>query len=54
MPVDTRPEKGLLRIRKELGLFANLRPASVFPGARRGLDAASPEIVDGHRHARGP
>jgi 3-isopropylmalate dehydrogenase len=31
MPVDTRPEKGLLRIRKELGLFANLRPAAVFP-----------------------
>jgi len=31
MPVDVRPEKGLLRIRKELGLFANLRPAAVFP-----------------------
>jgi 3-isopropylmalate dehydrogenase len=46
MPVDTRPERGLLRIRKELGLFANLRPASVFPA----LVAASslrPEVVDG-------
>jgi len=46
MPVDTRPERGLLRIRKELGLFANLRPASVFPA----LVAASslrPEIVNG-------
>src|SRR5262249_37925891 len=31
LPVDKRPEKGLLRIRKELGLFANLRPATVFP-----------------------
>ena len=31
MAVDQRPERGLLRIRKELGLFANLRPASVFP-----------------------
>jgi len=31
LPVDTRPEKGLLRLRKELGLFANLRPAQVFP-----------------------
>ena len=31
MPIATRPEKGLLRIRKELGLFANLRPAFVFP-----------------------
>lgn len=26
-----RPEKGLLGIRKELGLFANLRPAQLFP-----------------------
>ena len=26
-----RPERGLLGIRKELGLFANLRPASLFP-----------------------
>lgn len=31
LPVERRPEKGLLRIRKELGLFANLRPALVFP-----------------------
>ena len=46
MPVDTRPERGLLRLRKELGLFANLRPASVFPA----LVAASSlraEVVDG-------
>lgn len=42
----TRPEAGLLRIRKELGLFANLRPISV----SRHLVAASPlkpEIVAG-------
>ena len=26
-----RPEAGLLKIRKELGLFANLRPASLYP-----------------------
>ena len=26
-----RPEQGLLRIRKELGLFANLRPAVLYP-----------------------
>src|SRR4051812_4691599 len=26
-----RPERGLLQIRKELGLFANLRPVSVLP-----------------------
>lgn len=28
---DNRPEKGLLKIRKELGLFSNLRPAKLFP-----------------------
>jgi 3-isopropylmalate dehydrogenase len=27
LPRDKRPERGLLRIRKELNLFANLRPA---------------------------
>ena len=46
MPVDTRPEKGLLRIRKELGLFANLRPASVFP-ALADASTLKPEIVRG-------
>ena len=46
MPVDTRPERGLLRIRKELGLFANLRPASVFP-ALVGASTLRPEVVDG-------
>jgi 3-isopropylmalate dehydrogenase len=30
LPFDVRPERGLLRLRKELGLFANLRPAMVF------------------------
>lgn len=28
-PRDKRPETGLLKMRKELGLFANLRPAVV-------------------------
>ncbi|MBD5608466.1 MAG: 3-isopropylmalate dehydrogenase [Desulfovibrio sp.] len=31
LPMDKRPEKGLLGIRKALGLFANLRPATVWP-----------------------
>lgn len=42
----TRPEAGLLKIRKELGLFANLRPIRV----QRQLVDASPlkrEIIDG-------
>lgn len=32
LPRDKRPERGLLRIRAELGVFANLRPAKVWPG----------------------
>src|SRR5258708_6431954 len=31
LPREKRPEQALLRLRKELNLFANLRPASVFP-----------------------
>jgi 3-isopropylmalate dehydrogenase len=46
MPVDVRPEKGLLGIRKALGLFANLRPATVFP-ALVDASALRPEIVAG-------
>ena len=43
---DKRPEAGLLRLRKELDLFANLRPALVFDAL---VDASSlkPEIVKG-------
>jgi 3-isopropylmalate dehydrogenase len=46
LPRAQRPEQGILRIRKELGLFANLRPAVLFPE----LVAAStlkPEVVSG-------
>ncbi len=31
LPPEKRPEAGLLKIRKELGLFANLRPAYLYP-----------------------
>lgn len=43
---DKRPEAGLLRLRKELDLFANLRPALVFDAL---IDASTlkPEIVRG-------
>jgi 3-isopropylmalate dehydrogenase len=46
MPVDVRPEKGLLRMRKELCLYANLRPAAVFPAL---VDASSlrRDVVEG-------
>ncbi len=43
-PGPNRPEKGLLGIRKALGLYANLRPAVIFPPLR---DASplKPEII---------
>jgi 3-isopropylmalate dehydrogenase len=45
-PAHLRPERGLLRLRKELGVFANLRPAVCFPS----LQDCSPlkaEVVRG-------
>ncbi len=42
VPGDRRPEKGLLGIRSAMGLFANLRPAKLFPQ----LAAASPLRAD--------
>jgi 3-isopropylmalate dehydrogenase len=46
VPYDVRPEAALLRLRKELGLFANLRPAICYPAL---ADASSlkRELVDG-------
>ncbi|MDR2181655.1 MAG: 3-isopropylmalate dehydrogenase [Treponema sp.] len=34
LPGDRRPERALLRLRKELGVFANLRPAVLLPQMR--------------------
>jgi 3-isopropylmalate dehydrogenase len=45
-PSNLRPEAGLLRLRKELGVFANLRPAVCIPGLE-GLSPLRPEIVRG-------
>lgn len=42
----TRPEAGLLKIRKELGLFANLRPISVMPELVQ-FSPLKPDIVGG-------
>ena len=44
LPRDKRPERGLLRIRKELNLFANLRPAILYPELA-GASSLRPEIV---------
>jgi 3-isopropylmalate dehydrogenase len=41
-----RPEAALLGIRRELGLFANIRPATLFPGLE-GATLLKPEAVDG-------
>ena len=46
LPFEKKPERGLLTLRKELDLFANLRPAIVFPPL---VDASTlkPEVVKG-------
>ena len=44
LPGNCRPEAGLLGIRKALGLFANLRPAQIFP-ALRSASPLRPEII---------
>src|ERR1700683_4121174 len=45
-PGHLRPEAGLLKIRRELGAYANLRPAVCFP-ALEDCSALRPEIVHG-------
>ena len=46
LDISVRPEKGLLGLRSELGLFANLRPAILYPQL---ADASTlkPEVVSG-------
>lgn len=41
-----RPEQGLLGIRKELGLYTNLRPVQIF-NALAGASTLKPEVIDG-------
>jgi 3-isopropylmalate dehydrogenase len=41
-----RPERGLLRIRKELNLFANLRPALLYPELAS-ASSLKPDVVSG-------
>ncbi|MBP3192644.1 3-isopropylmalate dehydrogenase [Natronogracilivirga saccharolytica] len=45
-PSDKRPEKALLRLRKDLGLFNNLRPVTVF-SSLKDASPLRPEVVDG-------
>ncbi len=46
LPHEIRPERGLLRIRKELDAFANLRPAVVF-GPLKNASTLKNEVVEG-------
>jgi len=46
VPYDVRPEAGLLRLRKDLELFANLRPAIVYP-ALADSSSLKRELVEG-------
>jgi 3-isopropylmalate dehydrogenase len=46
LPSHLRPESGLLRLRRELGVFANLRPAVCFP-ALEDCSPLRPELARG-------
>lgn len=46
VPYEARPEAGLLRLRKDLGLFANLRPAICYPALAES-SSLKRELVEG-------
>jgi 3-isopropylmalate dehydrogenase len=46
VPREKRPERGLLGIRKDLNLFANLRPAILYPELAN-ASTLKPEVVAG-------
>ena len=46
VPYEVRPEAGLLRLRKDLELFANLRPAICYP-ALAASSSLKQEVVEG-------
>jgi 3-isopropylmalate dehydrogenase len=46
VPYEVRPEAGLLRLRKELGLFANIRPAICYPALAES-SSLKREVVEG-------
>jgi 3-isopropylmalate dehydrogenase len=46
LPFALKPERGLLRLRKEMDLFANLRPALVFDPLI-GASTLKPEVIQG-------
>src|SRR5205085_3784494 len=46
VPYEARPEAGLLRLRKDLALFANIRPAICYP-ALADSSSLKRDVVDG-------
>jgi 3-isopropylmalate dehydrogenase len=46
VPTDSRPERGLLRLRAALNVFANLRPVAAHP-LLRGASPLRPELLEG-------
>jgi 3-isopropylmalate dehydrogenase len=46
VPYDVRPEAGLLRLRKDLAMFANIRPAIFYPALAES-SSLKREVVDG-------
>ncbi|MGB7285968.1 MAG: 3-isopropylmalate dehydrogenase [Salaquimonas sp.] len=46
VPYEQRPEAGLLRLRKDMQLFANLRPAICYPALAQS-SSLKPEVVEG-------
>jgi 3-isopropylmalate dehydrogenase len=46
VPYDARPEAGLLRLRKDLALFANIRPAICYPALAE-ASSLKRDVVDG-------
>ena len=46
VPYDVRPEAGLLRLRKDMHLYANIRPAVCYP-ALASASSLKPEVVEG-------
>src|SRR6202011_1675418 len=46
VPFDVRPEAGLLRLRKDLSLFANIRPAVCYPALAES-SSLKREVVEG-------
>jgi len=46
VPYEQRPEAGLLRLRKDMALFANLRPAICYP-ALAGASSLKRDVIEG-------